>query len=143
MTKHQMGVTRACGLIGISRSLYRYEAKRPVDQELKERLCELAAQKRRYGYRRLHVLLCREGWEINRKRTYRVYHEAGLMVRKRKRKRIAGVERQIKVAPSAPNESWSMDYVRIVPTLQRGNAAGDAPASQHHESTSISPFCPE
>ncbi|WP_394358011.1 IS3 family transposase [Methylococcus mesophilus] len=111
MTKHQMGVTRACGLIGISRSLYRYEAKRPVDQELKERLCELAAQKRRYGYRRLHVLLCREGWEINRKRTYRVYHEAGLMVRKRKRKRIAGVERQIKVAPSAPNESWSMDYV--------------------------------
>jgi putative transposase len=106
-----MGVTRACGLIGISRSLYRYQAKRPADQELRERLCELAAQKRRYGYRRLHVLLCREGWEINRKRTYRVYHEAGLMVRKRKRKRIAGVERQIKVAPSAPNESWSMDYV--------------------------------
>lgn len=111
MERHQMGVTRACGLIGISRSLYRYEARRPTDQGFKERLCELAAHKRRYGYRRLHVLLCREGWQINRKRTYRVYHEVGLMVCKRKRKRIAGVERQIKVAASAPNESWSMDYV--------------------------------
>ena len=111
MTAHEMGVTRACGLIGISRSLYRYEAKRPADTELKERLCELAAQKRRYGYRRLHVLLCRDGWEINAKRTYRVYREAGLMVRKRKRKRIAGVERQVKVPALKPNESWSMDFV--------------------------------
>ncbi|WP_424447054.1 IS3 family transposase [Paucimonas lemoignei] len=111
MAAHEMGVTRACGLIGISRSLYRYEAKRPADTELKERLCELAAQKRRYGYRRLHVLLCRDGWEINAKRTYRVYREAGLMVRKRKRKRIAGVERQVKVPAQKPNESWSMDFV--------------------------------
>ncbi len=111
MASHKMGVTRACGLIGISRSLYRYEAKRPADTELKARLGELAAQKRRYGYRRLHVLLRREGWEINCKRTYRVYHEAGLMVRKRKRKRIAGVERQVKAPALAPNESWSMDFV--------------------------------
>jgi len=111
MTAHQLGVTRACGLIGISRSLYRYEAKRPDDGELKQRLSELAEQKRRYGYRRLHVLLCREGWSINRKRTYRIYHEAGLMVRRRKRKRIAGVERQVKVPAIGPNQSWSMDFV--------------------------------
>ncbi len=111
MTAHQLGVTRACGLIGISRSLCRYEAKRPDDGELKQRLSELAEQKRRYGYRRLHVLLCREGWEINRKRTYRIYHEAGLMVRKRKRKRIAGVERQVKAPAAGPNQSWSMDFV--------------------------------
>ena len=111
MTTRQLGVTRACGLIGISRSLYRYEAKRPDDGPLKERLTELAGQKRRYGYRRLHVLLRREGWLINWKRTYRVYHEAGLMVRRRKRKRIAGVERQDKQAPTAPNQSWSMDFI--------------------------------
>ena len=111
MATHALGITRACGLIGISRSLYRYERKRPEDQELKTRLCELATQKRRYGYRRLHVLLCREGWEINHKRTYRIYHEAGLMVRKRKRKRIAGVERQVKLPPRGPNDSWSMDFV--------------------------------
>ena len=111
MTAHPLGVTRACGLIGISRSLYRYQAKRPCDMALKDRLSELAAQKRRYGYRRLHVLLRREGWQHNAKRTYRVYHEAGLMVRKRKRKRIAGVERIVKLPPLVPNDSWSMDFV--------------------------------
>jgi putative transposase len=111
MTAHQLGVTRACGLIGISRSLYRYESTRPDDKKLAERLTTLAGQKRRYGYRRLHVLLRREGWLINRKRTYRVYHAAGLMVRRRKRKRIAGVERQVKVVALAPNQSWSMDFV--------------------------------
>ena len=51
MTAHGLGVTRACGLIGMSRSLYRYEAKRPDDEALKARLTALAAQKRRYGYR--------------------------------------------------------------------------------------------
>jgi putative transposase len=111
MTIHQLGVTRACGLIGISRSLYRYESSRPDDAELTERLTLLAGQKRRYGYRRLHVLLCREGWRINRKRTYRVYHAAGLMVCRRKRKRIVGIERQVKVPALAPNQSWSMDFV--------------------------------
>lgn len=105
MMAHELGVTKACGLIGISRSLYRYQTKRPEDRELKERLCELATQKRRYGYRRLHVLLRREGWDINHKRTYRIYRDAGLVVRKRKRKRIAGVERQIKLPALAPNES--------------------------------------
>lgn len=111
MMAHPLGITRACGLMGISRSLYRYEPTRPDDKTLIERLTALAGQKRRYGYRRLHVLLRREGWMINRKRTYRVYHAAGLMVRRRKRKRIAGVERQVKVLALAPNQSWSMDFV--------------------------------
>lgn len=111
MAFHALGVTRACGLIGISRSLYQYALKRPDDRALKERLCELAGQKRRYRYRRLHVLLCREGWIINRKRTYRVYHAADLMVRRRKRKRFAGIARQIKIMAVAPNQSWSMDFV--------------------------------
>jgi putative transposase len=111
MTTRQMGVTRACGLIGISRSLYRYESKRPDDGPVKDRLTELAGQKRRYGYRRLHVLLLREGWLLNWKRTYRIYREAGLTVRRRKRKRIAGVERQEKMVATKPNQSWSMDFV--------------------------------
>jgi putative transposase len=111
MATHGLGITRACGLISISRSLYRYESTRPSDEQLAGRLTELAGQKRRYGYRRLHVLLCREGWLINHKRTYRVYHAVGLMVRRRKRKRIAGIERQPKVMALAPNQSWSMDFV--------------------------------
>jgi putative transposase len=111
MAAHQMGITKACGLIGISRSLCGYQSKRPDDGPLKERLCDLAAQKRRYGYRRLHVLLLREGIKVNRKRTYRVYREAGLAVRRRKRKRIAGIERVPAATPKAPNISWSMDFV--------------------------------
>jgi len=91
--------------------LYHYAAKRPDDEALKARLTALAGQKRRYGYRGLHVLLCREGWINNWKRTYRVYREAGLTVRRRKRKRITGVERQPKVIVLAPNVSWSMDFV--------------------------------
>lgn len=76
-TEEQLGITRACGLIGISRSLYRYQARRSDDGELRDRLTTLAGQKRRYGYRRLHVLLCREGWRLNRKRTYQVYLDCG------------------------------------------------------------------
>lgn len=111
MTIHRMGVTRACELMGISSSLFRYRSKRPEDGELLARVIALAGQKRRYGCRRLHVLLRREGWELNWKRTYRVYHAAGLMVRRRKRKRIAGVARVAKVPATGPNQSWSMDFV--------------------------------
>ena len=78
---------------------------------LKERLTVLAGQKRRYGYRRLHVLLLREGWLLNWKRTYPVYSEAGLIVRRRKRRRIVGIELQDKVMTTGPNQSWSIDFV--------------------------------
>ena len=110
MQMHPLGVTRACGLIGISRSLFCYQAKRSGDSAVTARLVELAGQKRRYGYRRLHVLLRREGMPINRKRTYRLYRDAGLAVRRRKRKRIGPVERWPLPKPSAPNVSWSMDF---------------------------------
>jgi putative transposase len=106
-----LGVTRACGLVGISRSLYRYRSRRSPALELRRRIAELAAQKRRYGYRRIQVLLRREGWSVNHKRTYRLYREQGLMVRKRKRKRIAIAERRPLPRPTGPNQSWSMDYV--------------------------------
>lgn len=106
-----LGVTRACGLMGISRSLYRYASCRSPALELRSRIAELAAMKRRYGYRRIHVLLRREGWSVNHKWTYRLYREQGLIVRKRKRKRIALAERLVRAAPTAPNQSGSMDYV--------------------------------
>lgn len=90
MPERQLGVTRACGLVGISRSLFAYESKRASDIALTERMKEMAA-KRRYGYRRIHVLLRREGWQANHKRVWRLYSQAGLSVRKRKRKRITAV----------------------------------------------------
>ena len=86
--ERELGVTRACGLVGISRSLYGYRSRRPDSAPLRRRICDLAGEKRRYGYRRIHVLLRREGWSVNRKRTYRLYREEGLAVRRRKRKRI-------------------------------------------------------
>lgn len=85
MTERDFGVTRACGLVHISRSLYGYRSRRPECTAVRARIEEIAAVKRRYGYRRIHVLLRREGWQINRKRTYRLYREAGLAVRRRKR----------------------------------------------------------
>ncbi|MCC7330553.1 MAG: transposase [Gammaproteobacteria bacterium] len=90
MTERQFGVTRACGLIGISRPLYGYRSRRPACAGLQERIAEIAALKRRYGYRRVYTRLRREGWAVNRKRVYRLYREAGLAVRRRKRKRAPG-----------------------------------------------------
>jgi putative transposase len=110
MEERGLGVTRACGLVGISRSLYRYR-RRPDPAALMARLRELAAVKRRYGYRRLHVLLRREGFAVNRRRVQRLYREAGLTVRRRKRKRIGRVERHPLPKPVAANISWSMDFV--------------------------------
>jgi len=105
------GITRACGLVGISRSLYGYRSRRPVPEALLARIRELAEQKRRYGYRRIHVLLRREGFQVNWKRTYRLYREAGLAVRRRKRKRIGPFERRPLPRPELPNQSWSMDFI--------------------------------
>jgi putative transposase len=106
-----LGVTRACGLVGISRSLYGYRSRRADSGQLRARISELAGEKRRYGYRRIHVLLKREGWSVNRKRTYRLYREAGLAVRRRKRKKIGPFERKPRSKPTTINRSWSMDFV--------------------------------
>jgi putative transposase len=76
-----------------------------------QRIGELAAAKRRYGYRRIHRLLRREGWVVNLKKTYRLYRQAGLAVRRRKRKRIGLLERQPLPRPTAGNQSWSMDFI--------------------------------
>jgi putative transposase len=111
MNERSFGVTRACGLVQISVSLYRYRSRRADCASLRERICDIAAVKRRYGYRRVHILLRREGWSVNRKRTYRLYREAGLAVRRRKRKRIGPFERKPLPKPAAANQSWSMDFV--------------------------------
>ena len=79
--------------------------------ELRKRLRTLAAERRRFGYRRLWVLLRREGFGVNHKRVYRLYREEGLSVQRRQRKRMAGVARVLTPAPERPNQRWSMDFV--------------------------------
>lgn len=111
MRERSFGVTRACGLVQISRSLYRYRSRRPECTHLRDWICKIAAVKCRYGYRRVHIVLRREGWEVNRKLTYRLYREAGRAVRRRKRKRIGPFERKLLPKPQQANLSWSMDFM--------------------------------
>ena len=111
MTERKFGVTRACGLVDISRSLYRYRSRRSNSGPLRARIEEISAVKRRYGYRRVYLRLRREGWQVNRKRVYRIYRDAGLAVRRRKRKRIGLFERKPLPKPTRANVSWSMDFV--------------------------------
>jgi len=103
---------KACRLVGLSRSSLCYRsAKQNDDQVIKDRLTELAHERRRFGYRRLHILLGREGIKANHKRVYRLYSQAGLAVRKRKRRKGIMVERQALELPDKPNQVWSMDFV--------------------------------
>ena len=101
---------RACQLAGVGRSSCRYQARRRDDHELRERLRELAGERRRFGYRRLAVLLRREGWRVNPKRVYRIYGEEGLSVRYRKRKRLKAAARPPLALPVRANQVWTMDF---------------------------------
>lgn len=110
--KTQVSQRRACRLVGLSRTVLAYQpASNPVNEALTERMVELAAVRRRFGYRRIHVLLRREGRHANHKRIFRLYQNADLAVPKRKRRRGVAVERQPLTLPEAPNQVWSMDFV--------------------------------
>jgi putative transposase len=89
----------------------RYQGHERDDAPVRGRLRELAAEKRRYGYRRLHVLLQREGVLVNHKCVERIYREEGLSVRRRKRKRAAGVRAETWAPATAPDQRWSLDFV--------------------------------
>ena len=97
--------------MNISTSVLRYRPRPDTNRRLSERIILLAGQRRRFGYRRIHILLKREGWHINVKRVYRLYRNAGLAVRKRSRKRIGLTERVPLLLPETPNHAWSMDFV--------------------------------
>jgi putative transposase len=96
--------------MGVSRTMLHYQPK-PDHSTLKQRLIELAGERRRFGNRRLHILLKREGFEANHKRVYRLYRQVGLgVLRRRKRERVA-IEHQPLQIPPGPNHTWSMDCV--------------------------------
>ncbi|MGI9127499.1 MAG: IS3 family transposase [Roseomonas sp.] len=102
---------RACHLIGIPRRVVRYKPSRPDDTHLRQRLRELAAARRRFGYRRLGYLLAREGLKPNHKKLLRLYREEGLKVRRRGgRKRALGTRAPMAL-PQGPNQRWSLDFV--------------------------------
>ena len=105
-----MSERRACQMIGSCRMTVRYRSTRPT-MRLRERMKAMAHERRRFGYRRMHVLLRREGYVVNHKRLFRLYREERLMVRRRGgRKRAMGTRSQMTI-PFKPNERWSLDFV--------------------------------
>ncbi len=95
----------------MQRSSYYYRKRADPQTELRVRLKDLAGARVRYGYRRLHVLLVREGWQINHKRVYRLYKSEGLSLRLKTKKKRTSEPRVPLPVPIAPNECWSMDFV--------------------------------
>ncbi|MBK6493470.1 MAG: IS3 family transposase [Sphingomonadales bacterium] len=108
---HGMSERRACRVIDADRKSVRYRSTRDDDGSLREKLRELANQRRRFGYRRLHILLRREGVMINRKKTQRLYREEGLAVRRRRSRRRAVGTRAPAPVLALPNQRWSLDFV--------------------------------
>jgi putative transposase len=109
-SEYRRSERRACQLAGMGRSSCRYQARRREDEELRQRLRELAGDRRRFGYRRLTVLLRREGRLVNSKHVYRIYCAEGLVVRRRKRKRLKAEARRPLMLPTQANQVWTMDF---------------------------------
>jgi putative transposase len=110
LTTFGTSVRRACELAQIPRSTYRFERDGQRDEPLRTRLVELAHDKPRYGYRRLLVLVRREGETVNHKKLFRIYRAAGLSVKRKRRKRLVRIC-QPRSEPTAPNQEWSLDFV--------------------------------
>lgn len=107
-----VSIRRACRVLEFDTSSYHYKSRRPDQAGLEARIKEICATRVRYGYRRVHVLLCRDGWNINVKKTYRIYNELGLQLRKKPpKRRVKAKLRDDRKPASQPNETWAMDFV--------------------------------
>jgi len=109
--EHGVSERRACHVLKVDRSSVRYKSTRPDDTHLREAMKKVAAERRRFGYRRIHVMLDRQGVHMNQKKLRRLYREEGLQVRRRGgRKRALGTRRPM-LLPTKANERWSLDFV--------------------------------
>lgn len=109
---YQISHSRGCRLLDLARSSFHYRAlERPFEKALRMRLCELAAVRIRYGYRRLTVLLKREGWRVGQRKVYRHYREVGLKLRTRSRQKRTTQPRVPLAQAAGSKERWSMDFV--------------------------------
>ena len=108
----KVSVRRACRVLRFDAKSYRYRSRRPGQAALEDRIRTICQTRVRYGYRRVHVLLRREGWVINEKRTRRVYNEIGMQLRnKTPKRRVKAALRADRTPPSRSNEVWAMDFV--------------------------------
>ena len=108
----QVSIRRACRALPVERSTYHYRSRRTGQAVLTKRIKEIAQTRVRYGYRRIHVLLQREGWSVNAKRVWRLYREEGLQLRnKSPKRRVKAKLRDDRSAATAANQVWAMDFV--------------------------------
>nr|CCG55378.1 insertion element IS2A uncharacterized 48,2 kDa protein [Erwinia piriflorinigrans CFBP 5888] len=111
LAAYRIGVRRGCRLMMQSRTVYNYRSCRD-DRALTQRIREIAETRIRYGVQRIHILLLREGWLVNHKKTHRIYCLEGLNLRsKRPRRHVTARHRRIRPAVTAVDQCWSMDFV--------------------------------
>jgi len=109
--EHGVSQRRACSALNVDRSTVRYQSRRADDEELRDAIKRASRERRRFGYRRIHVMVQREGHMVNHKKLRRIYREEKLQVRRRGgRKRALGTRKPM-VLPDAPNQRWSLDFV--------------------------------
>jgi putative transposase len=109
---YRVSQRRACWVVRLDRSTHRYQSRLNPRTELRLRIREIAQVRIRYGYRKIRVLLIREGWNVGKKLVYRLYHEEGLSLRRAVRgKRRSAVLRRERFRPTGPNQVWSIDFV--------------------------------
>ena len=109
--EHQVSQRRACNVLQVDRSTVRYQSRRVDDAELRDAIKRVSRERRRFGYRRIHVMVEREGHMVNHKKLRRIYAEEKLQVRRRGgRKRALGTRKPM-VLPDDPNQRWSLDFV--------------------------------
>lgn len=107
-----ISIRRACRVLELDSSTYHYQSRRIEQASLEARIKEICETRVRYGYRRVHVMLRREGMDLNLKKTYRVYSELGLQLRnKTPKRRVKAKLREDRQEASCPNETWAMDFV--------------------------------
>lgn len=110
MAEHGLSERQACKLLGLDRTIYRYEPRPDSNAGLRQAIIELARQKPRYGYRRLGALPARRGWQANPKRVYRLYRQEHLAERRLKRRRVQRIATPVATL-TAPNQEWAFDFV--------------------------------
>ena len=110
--RYGASVRQACTAMMMSRSVYHYRSVAADQAPLRHRIKEIAATRVRYGYKRIHVVLRREGWRINHKRVYRLYKQDGLSLLERRPRRHRSASQRVPTpATQAINECWAMDFV--------------------------------
>ena len=122
-----VSIRAACGAIRFDRSTFHYQSRRTDQAAVERRIKDICETRVRYGYRRIHVLLRREGWEINMKKTRKIYNELGLQLRnKHPKRRVKAKVRDGRAEAVGPNDVWAMDFVHdqlaTGKTLQIGRA---------------------